>query len=268
VDHVSTPRRVLITNDDGIDSPGLWTLARGARDAGFDVVVAAPHTNASGVGASILSVSDGQRTAIHPRALPALDGIPAFAVEGHPAFIVHAAGRGLLNPLPDLVLSGINLGANVGHAVIHSGTVGAVLTGALHGWSGLAVSLDTGLDEPEEPHWETVLPLLPEVLAMLTSMPARTLLSLNVPDRPADELGPLREATLSSFGAVQVRVDHTPGDDDGPGSLLTTISEPNGAHDPDSDIALLAQGHPTLTELTLVNAKPGLLSGRSATPSP
>jgi 5'-nucleotidase len=264
---VSTPPRVLVTNDDGIDSPGLWTLARGARDAGFDVVVAAPHTNASGVGASILSVSDQHRTAIHPRMLPGLDGIPAFAVEGHPAFIAHAAGRGWLDPLPDLVLSGINLGANVGHAVIHSGTVGAILTGALHGWSGLAVSLDSGLSEPAEPHWETVLHVLPEVLGMLISMPARTLLSLNVPDRPADELGPLREASLSSFGAVQVRVDHTPGVDDGPGSLITTISEPDGTYDPGSDIALLAQGHPTVTELSLVEARPGLFSGRSVTRS-
>jgi 5'/3'-nucleotidase SurE len=64
-------------------------------------------------------------------------------VEGHPAYIVHAAGRGWLDPAPDVVLSGINVGANVGHAVLHSGTVGAALTAARHGWRGLAVSLET-----------------------------------------------------------------------------------------------------------------------------
>ncbi|MCW0212237.1 MAG: 5'/3'-nucleotidase SurE [Pseudonocardia sp.] len=264
---MSTPPRVLITNDDGIDSPGLHILARGARDAGFDVVVAAPHVNASGVGASVLSVSRENRTAVHPRTIPGLDGIPAFAVEAHPAFIVHAARRGWLDPLPDLVLSGINLGSNVGHAVIHSGTVGAILTGALHGLSGLAVSLDTGVEEPAAPHWESVLHVLPEVLDLLTSTPAGTLLSLNVPDRPVAGLGPLREAALSMFGAVQARVDHTPGVDDGPGTLLTTISDPDGEFIPGSDLELLAQGHPTLSRLTMVESVPGILPQRSVTSS-
>ena len=150
--------RALITNDDGIDSPGLWALAAGAADAGFDVVVAAPHVDASGVGGSVLSVHEGNRTRVHPREIAALPGIPAYAVEGHPAFIVHAAGRGWLDPVPDVVLSGINLGANVGRAVLHSGTVGAALAASLHGRHGLAVSLDTGWRPPEHPHWETALP--------------------------------------------------------------------------------------------------------------
>ena len=69
--------RALITNDDGIDSPGLWTLAAGARDAGLDVVVAAPHVDASGVGASLQAVREDGRIRLHPRELPDLAGVPA-----------------------------------------------------------------------------------------------------------------------------------------------------------------------------------------------
>ena len=130
--------RALITNDDGIDSPGLWALAAAARDTGLEVVVAAPHRDSSGVGTSVLSVQDDDRTQMHARELPGLSGVEAWAVEGHPAYIVLVAGRGWLDPAPDVVLSGINVGANVGHAVLHSGTVGAALTAARHGWRGLA----------------------------------------------------------------------------------------------------------------------------------
>jgi 5'-nucleotidase len=103
--------RALITNDDGIDSPGLWALAVAARDAGLEVVVAAPHRDSSGVGTSVLSVQDDGRTEVHARELPGLSGVEAWAVEGHPAYIVHVAGRGWLDPAPDVVLSGINVGA-------------------------------------------------------------------------------------------------------------------------------------------------------------
>jgi 5'-nucleotidase len=249
--------RALITNDDGIDSPGLWTLAEGARDAGFDVVVAAPHRDASGVGASVLSVREGGHTRLHRRENAALPGIPAYAVEGHPAFIVHAAGRGWLDPAPDVVLSGINLGSNVGRAVLHSGTVGAALTASLYGWRALAVSLDCGWDPPEELHWETVLHVLPGVLDLLLAEPEATVLSLNVPDRPAAEIGELREARLASFGAVQIQTMQR-SDEDGD-ALHASVVELSTPPEPGTDIALLLEGHPTLTALQSVAEQPGVL---------
>jgi 5'-nucleotidase len=252
--------RALITNDDGIDSPGLWALAAGAREAGLDVVVAAPHTDASGVGASVLAVREGDRTALHPREHPELADVPAFAVEGHPAFIVHASARGWLDPAPDLVLSGINVGANVGHAVLHSGTVGAALTAGLHGWRGLAVSLDTGWRPPEAPHWTSATALLPEVLDLLLAAPEGTVYSLNVPDRPVAELRELREARLAAFGAFQVRVAQRSGPA-GEG-LHTHVAEASTPPEPGTDTALLADGHPTLTELTGVGERAGVLDGR------
>jgi 5'-nucleotidase len=249
--------RALITNDDGIDSPGLWALAAGAREAGLDVVVAAPHVDSSGVGASVLSVRDGGRTRLHPRELPDLPGVPAFAVEGHPAFIVHAAGRGWLDPQPDLVLSGINYGANTGHAVLHSGTVGAALAASLHGWRGLAVSLDSGPQIPDDPHWDAVRAVLPGVIDLLLGSVDGTVLSLNVPDRPAAELGELREARLARFGSVQIRVDQRSGDE---GDALHASYVETSSADPGTDIALLAQGHPTLTRLVSVGELPGVLN--------
>jgi 5'-nucleotidase len=249
--------RALITNDDGIDSPGLWALAAGARDAGFDVVVAAPHVDASGVGASVQSVREGSRTRLHARELSALPGVPAYAVEGHPAFIVHAAGRGWLDPVPDVVLSGINLGANLGHSVLHSGTVGAALAASLHGWRGLAVSLDTPLQPPERPHWQTALAVLPDVLDVLLASADGTVLSLNVPDRPTAEIGELREARLATFGAVQVRVDLRSGDDGE--ALHSRVTELSTPPELGTDQALLAAGHPTLTRLQSVSELPGAL---------
>ncbi len=254
--------RALITNDDGIDSPGLWALAAAAQEAGFDVVVAAPHVDASGVGGSILSVREGNRTRLHRREIAALPGVEAYAVEGHPAFIVHAAARGWLDPAPDVVLSGINLGANTGRAVLHSGTVGAALTASLHGWRGLAVSLDTSWRPPEHPHWESVAQVLPGVLDILLATPDATVLSLNVPDRPVDGLGELREARLSSFGTVQLRMDHHAGDD---GDVLkATIGELSTPPEPGTDTALLAEGHPTLTELRPISERPGVLGAVGA----
>jgi 5'-nucleotidase len=260
VEFVASSRRLraLITNDDGIDSPGLWALAAGARDAGFDVVVAAPHVDASGVGASVLSVREQGRVRLQPREIPALPGVPAFAVEGHPAFIVGSAGRGWLDPAPDVVLSGINLGSNIGHSVLHSGTVGAALTASLHGWRGLAVSLDSGWVPPENPHWEAVAHVLPEVLDVLLAAPDATVLSLNVPDRAPAELKELREARLARFGVVQIVVEQRGGDDGE--ALHARLAEDQEAAEPGTDAALLLEGHPTLTELISVSERPGILS--------
>lgn len=244
----------MITNDDGIESPGLWALAAAARDAGFEVTVAAPHIDASGVGTSVLAVRDGDgHVRIHRRDR---DGITGYAVEGPPAFIVRAATLGWLES-PDVVLSGINIGANTGDSVLHSGTVGAALTAGLCGRRALAVSLTRGWEAPEPPHWEAATSVLPDVLDMLLAAPDATVLSLNVPDLPVTELGPVREATLAHYGRVRVTI--TEADE----RLRADYLGPGTDPDPDSDVALLAAGHPTLTELSAVTAKPRLFTASS-----
>ncbi len=251
--------RALITNDDGIDSPGLWALAAVARDAGFEVTVAAPHVDASGVGGSVLAVREGGRVRLHPRELPGLEGVRAYGVEGHPAFITHAACRGgWVDPQPDVVLSGANLGSNVGRAVLHSGTVGAALTAGLHGVRALAVSLDCGWEPVAPPHWEVLAEVVPGVVDLLLGQDEGTVLSLNVPDVDPPALRELREARLARFGAVRIRIDHRTGDD-GEG-LHMGEAELSGPPEPGTDIALLADGHPTLTRLATIAESPGLLA--------
>ena len=255
---MSSPRPfALITNDDGIDSPGLHALARGARDAGYDVLVAAPSVDASGAGGSVQSVVEDGRVPVREHELPGLAGVPAYSVAGQPAYIVNAAGCGWLDRAPDLVLSGINYGANTGRQILHSGTIGAALAGAHHGWSGLAVSLHCGLKIPSAPHWDGVLGLLPGLLEGLRARPAGTVWSVNVPDRPFAELPALREATLNDSGAVQVRMTLRTAEGARPGGLHTLVGETWEHGAPGSDVALLGAGHPTVTEISQLGSHPG-----------
>lgn len=108
-----------MTNDDGIDSPGLVVLAAAAVRAGLDVVVAAPARQSSGASAGIIATTREGRPLIERRKLPDLPAVEAYAVEAQPGYIVRAAVRGWLDPVPQLVVSGINHGAKVGRAILH-----------------------------------------------------------------------------------------------------------------------------------------------------
>ena len=128
--------RILVTNDDGIHAPGLLHLAQAMTEHG-DVVVIAPDSEFSGAGAAIGAIWEMQPHVTRHR----LDGVPeAWAVNGPPALAVMYARLGAFGEPFDLVVSGINPGANVGRSVYHSGTVGACLSGRNGGWSGVAVS--------------------------------------------------------------------------------------------------------------------------------
>lgn len=246
----------LLTNDDGIDSPGLHALARGALDAGYDVLVAAPSVDASGAGGSVQAVVEDGHVTVREQELPGLPEVTAYAVAGQPAFIVLAAGQGWLDRAPDIVLSGINYGANLGRNVIHSGTVCAVLAGTMHRWSGLAVSMDTGTSAPDTAHWEAPLSLLGDVLERLRERPPGTAWTMNVPNRPVTELEPLREAELAESGAVQVRMQYRTPEGPRPAGLRVIVSEDFGGKRPEDDVTLLSLGHPTLTELTPLGSRP------------
>ena len=245
--------RVLVTNDDGVDSPGIAALARAVADLGHDVVVAAPAEQSSGTSASIISEGAPGTTPVRPATVPGLSGLATHAVSASPAHIVLAAVRGWLDPLPDLVLSGINHGANVGRVVLHSGTVGAALTAGVHGVRALAVSLDVALHPADgvDRHWDSATALLPRVLDLLTDLPVGTVLSLNVPDLPPDRIRDLRNASLAPFGSVQTRVDASDGD-----RWRIEEVESDEEAGSDTDTALLSAGHPTLTALAPVQEDP------------
>lgn len=184
-----------MTNDDGIDSIGLHVLARSMRPFG-DVVIAAPDTEYSGAGAA-LGALHVLKPEIHE---VSIDGIhEAWAVTGAPALCVMYSRLGLFGDPFDLVVSGINPGANTGRSIYHSGTVGACLTARNGGVSGIAVSQAVehfgiegqGWDEVlENQLWDTAGVVAAAVVeGFLADLPETPqVLNINVPNTPLDEI--------------------------------------------------------------------------------
>jgi 5'-nucleotidase len=232
---------VLVTNDDGIQSPGLHALARRLADDGHQVLVVAPDHDSSGASASIGRLPADRRLPAPIVELPELAGIEARTVPGPPGLAVLAARAGAFGPPPHVVVSGINSGSNTGQLVLHSGTVGAALTAQNFGGLGLAVSLEAA----DRWYWDTAATIASEVLRwMLQAVPPRTVINLNVPGRPLARVMGLRAARLAPIGQVQVA--------SAPGVLddLQTVFEAGRDDAPaDSDTALLAAGFATHTPL-------------------
>jgi 5'-nucleotidase len=170
--------RVLVSNDDGVDAPGIRILAEGLREAGHDVRVVAPDRDRSGASNSL--------TLDMPVRVVRLDE-RTWRVAGTPTDCVHLALTGMFDgatePEPDIVVSGINNAANLGDDVIYSGTVSAAMEGRFLGLPAVAVSLATVDHEPR--HFETAARAAVEIVKRLKSdpLPADTILNVNVPDR-------------------------------------------------------------------------------------
>jgi 5'-nucleotidase len=258
-DVTATPT-VLVTNDDGIDSPGLVALARCAVDLGWRPVVAAPATESSGSGAGLTASTDHRRIVIERRDLPGLPEVPAHAVAAHPGLIAMIACNGGFGITPDLVLSGINLGANIGRAILHSGTVGAALTAGINDTPAVAVSLDLGPADDSEPRWDHAVENLTPVLGSVAPIGTTTVLSINVPNLPAGQVRPPRWARLASFGHARSRFNQV---EDGFIEVATVTVE--GGLEPGTDAALLADGHITVTPLRSITEHPELMNGRLPT---
>lgn len=234
--------QILVTNDDGIDSPGLHALALCAAKFG-DVLVAAPATEASGTGAGLMAAGDDREVAVETRSVPGSDA--AYAVAAHPGLIALIACHDGFGPRPDVVLSGVNRGGNVGRGVLHSGTVGAALTAGINGARALAVSLDIPLGHPDDPYWTVATTVVAELLPQLLDADPGTILNLNVPNAPSP--GDLRWATLASFGRVQSSVTELRD-----GRISVRSIEVDGELEPGTDAALLAEGYSTITPLRSV----------------
>jgi 5'-nucleotidase len=176
--------RILVTNDDGINAPGLGVLTEIARVLSDDVWVVAPETNQSGTSHSL--------TLHTPLRVRELD-TRTFAIGGTPTDCVIMAVRHLLkDQKPALVLSGVNEGANVAEDVTYSGTVAGAMEGTILGLRSIALSLMTrGLKENREIHWDTPRVHGPELISRLlrSSWPEGTLLNVNFPALPPDEIG-------------------------------------------------------------------------------
>lgn len=239
--------RVLVTNDDGIDAPGLHALACAAAARGLDVTVAAPERQSSGASASIAAGEEEGRIAMERRTLDGLE-VPAYAVRGGPGLIALIAAHGAFGDPFDVVLSGVNHGANVGRAILHSGTVGAALTGGLNGAWGLAVSLDVGM-RPKVFEWDAAARTTLEVLPFLLSLERGSVVNLNVPNAP-DHRG-VREAPLAPFGIVQTTLSER-----GAQHIRLAVEDLPNVPQPGTDAALLAEGFATLTGIEPVSHRP------------
>ncbi|MGZ0146421.1 5'/3'-nucleotidase SurE [Kribbella sp. WER1] len=235
--------RVLITNDDGYLAPGIRALAPAIAELGYDVLVVAPLLDESGVGSAragmigrpIRTVSDDEH------------GVTFAGIEGTPALAVTLACVGAFGPPPDLVLSGINRGLNIGVPIFHSGTVAAALTAAGMGLSAVAVSIDS--DDPG--HWPTAATVAGEALGWIESEPAGTVLTINVPDRPLEQLAGVRHASLATPKRTRLVGVKAP-----TGEPMVTIERPGTAAAPGTDEALLAEGFVTVTPIVGIREVP------------
>lgn len=215
--------RILVTNDDGIDSIGLHVLARAMRPFG-DVVIAAPDREFSGAGAAL-----GALHLIQPEVHRArVEGIDeAWAVTGPPALCVMFSRLGAFGDPFDLVVSGINPGANVGRSVYHSGTVGAALTARNGLVSGVAVSQAVTGFGVEGQGWDEMLigqkwdsaaaVAASFVEGLVSSMPSTpVVVNLNVPNRDLADIK----------GWKPARVGHEP-----PRRMSRAVLEPKLGHE-------------------------------------
>jgi len=170
--------RVLVSNDDGVDAPGIKVLARRLAVVG-EVIVVAPDRDRSGASNSLTLDAPIRVTRLE-------DG--RYRVMGTPTDCVHLALAGLLDKEPDIVVSGINNSANLGDDVIYSGTVSAAMEGRFLGLPAIAVSL-AAVDHRGE-HYATAAQAALSIMQRLLvdPLPADTILNVNVPDRPWSEI--------------------------------------------------------------------------------
>jgi 5'-nucleotidase len=234
--------RILVTNDDGVDSPGIHALAATLVADGHDVFVVAPSDDRSGAGASIGRMMGVGPPPVEQHVWEELPDLSVCAIDAPPAMAVFAACLGAFGDLPDVICSGINPGANTGHLVLHSGTVGATLTGAGYGVPGVAVSIDWSIEGKY--HWDVAARMAASAVEWAAKPEGEArVLNVNVPNLPLDELKGVVEAELAPAGEVWVAsADVSQGD------LKIEIT---GRADPapGTDVALVRDGYVSVTPL-------------------
>ncbi len=225
--------RLLIANDDGIHSDGLEVLARAARQFG-DVIVVAPDVERSSASHAI----SASRPLSYRRTRLG-DGIEAFRVNGTPADCV---ALGLFHrPDVDVVLSGVNLGTNMGNGLWHSGTLAAAEQAALLGARGIAFSTPVVSDDAD---LSGLAPFIDQILRMLLPRSELRLVNVNIPARPRG-IRWTRQAVEKYDGHVVPARD--PYDRPVFWLAVSEIKE----HAPDTDLWAFERGYATITPLRL-----------------
>jgi 5'-nucleotidase len=232
------PYRILVTNDDGVHAPGLLALAQALRSLG-EVTIVAPAENQN---AKSHSLTMADPIYADPVTLPG--GMAATAVMATPVTCVKLALASLMSPPPDLVVSGINPGYNVGMVAYISGTVGAAREGALQGIPAIAVSVNrTGAND-----YAGAAQVAAEIAAVVKArgLPRGTFLNVNVPAGPRPSFKGIRVAKQGGLSGVE-RFDErkTPA---GRQYFWDVYADP-GTDSEGTDIAATAQGFVAVTPL-------------------
>jgi 5'-nucleotidase len=237
--------RVLVTNDDGVEAPGLVALAEALVEAGHEVLVVAPSGERSGSSAAIGRLHRSGPIACTQLRFPSLPDVEVYSLDLPPAGAVYAGLLGTFGPRPDAVAAGVNPGLNTGHLVLHSGTVGAALTAVALGVPAVALSIAWS----EEPHWSTAAALAAPALdwAVGAPGPARAL-SINVPDVDRGSLREVRGAFPAPY-LEEWSTTHTPGE------VRLEYQGRRSEPPPGSDLAAVLEGHVAVT--TLAASAPG-----------
>jgi 5'-nucleotidase len=232
--------RILLTNDDGIDAPGLGVLEAIARELAREIWIVAPEHDQSGVSHAI---------SLHHPIRVTERGLRRYAVTGTPGdCAVMAASRLMSGAPPDLLLCGVNRGANLGVETVFSGTVGGAMTGVMLGIRSIALS--QAWSDRAQIRWDAAAMLGPAVICRLLAAgwSARTCLSVNFPDLPPAEAGPLTLAR-QSFGLIQ-GIEVLPRTDPR-GLTYYWVGFRHARHEPglESDLEALAAGNVVVTPL-------------------
>jgi 5'-nucleotidase len=229
--------RVLVSNDDGVDAPGIRVLAEALSILG-DVTVVAPDRDRSGASNSL--------TLDQPIRVLRMDN-GYHRVAGTPTDCVHLAITGLLERDPDIVVSGINNSANLGDDVIYSGTVAAAMEGRFLGLPAIAVSLASRDHKPE--HFPTAARAAVEIVKRLVAepLPADTILNVNVPDRPWSDIRGFEVTRLGHRHRAEPCVSQT----DPRGRPIWWIGAAGAEKDdgPGTDFHAVRTGHISITPI-------------------
>jgi 5'-nucleotidase len=229
--------RILLSNDDGFLAPGLKMLAKVLGEIA-EVTVVAPDRNRSGASNSL--------TLDNPlRASTAENGF--ISVNGTPTDCVHLAVTGLLTEMPDMVVSGINEGSNLSDDVLYSGTVAAATEGRFLGLSSIAVSLAG----PKCQHYDTAAQISKMLVLRIVNnrLPADTILNVNVPDLPLDQIKGFQVTRLGTRHIAEPTIKST----DPRGRKIYWVGQPGPEQDagPGTDFHAVNAGYVSITPLHL-----------------
>jgi 5'-nucleotidase len=228
---------ILVSNDDGYRAPGIAVLAE-ALSAEHVISIVAPERNCSGASNS-LTLERGLRASKVAE--------NSYFVDGTPTDTVHLAVTGLLDKTPDMVVSGINAGANMGDDVLYSGTVAAAMEGRHLGLPAIAVSMDSYTPD----HYETAAKAVVKLLADLNeaSFAANTILNINVPDIPWSQIKGFKATRLGNRHKSEgVIVQEDPR-----GDLMYWVGPPGEAQDAGegTDFHAVSQQYVSITPLQI-----------------